>query len=114
MALFLSPSTSISSSKHQCHDLTPKSKTRIGFVKCESGTPKKLEIGTPIVVVEAPQMVKTATAVPCLRVNTGLVRPGDVGRIVSRKPKDVWAVRLAIGTYLIDGKYFKPLDLDDQ
>jgi len=34
-------------------------------------------------------------------------------RIVSRKPKDVWAVRLRIGTYLIDGKYFKPLDLPD-
>lgn len=33
-------------------------------------------------------------------------------RITSRKPKDVWAVRLTIGTYLIDGKYFKPLQLD--
>ncbi|KAK8968285.1 hypothetical protein KSP40_PGU013530 [Platanthera guangdongensis] len=33
-------------------------------------------------------------------------------RIVSRKPKDVWAVRLAICTYLIDGKHFRPLDLD--
>ncbi|CAK7329227.1 unnamed protein product [Dovyalis caffra] len=72
----------------------------------------KLGIGSPVVVIEAPQMIKTATAMPCLRVNTGLVKPGDVGRIVSRKPKDVWAVRLAIGTYLIDGKYFKPLDLN--
>ncbi|RRT63760.1 hypothetical protein B296_00030831 [Ensete ventricosum] len=34
-------------------------------------------------------------------------------RIIARKPKDVWAVRLAIGTYLIDGKYFKPLDVDE-
>jgi hypothetical protein len=25
--------------------------------------------------------------------------------------KDVWAVRLSIGTYLIDAKYFKPLDI---
>ncbi|KAK9153565.1 hypothetical protein Sjap_001045 [Stephania japonica] len=33
-------------------------------------------------------------------------------RIVARKPKDVWAVRLAIGTYLIDAKHFKPLILD--
>ncbi|XP_002527563.2 protein CHLORORESPIRATORY REDUCTION 42, chloroplastic [Ricinus communis] len=71
----------------------------------------KLTIGSPIVVVEAPKMIKTAASVPCLRVNSGLVKPGDVGRIVSRKPKDVWAVRLSIGTYLIDGKYFKPLEL---
>ncbi|KAJ6897136.1 hypothetical protein NC651_023117 [Populus alba x Populus x berolinensis] len=73
----------------------------------------KLGIGSPVVVIEAPEMIKTAATMPCLRVNTGFVKPGDVGRIVSRKPKDVWAVRLAIGTYLIDGKYFKPLELSE-
>ncbi|KAI6669726.1 hypothetical protein NL676_004611 [Syzygium grande] len=88
------------------------------IVKCEadgslSGARSKLEVGSPVIVTEAPMMVKTAASVPCLRVNSGLVKPGDVGRIVSRKPKDVWAVRLAIGTYLIDGKYFEPLKLDD-
>ncbi|KAJ7964828.1 Chlororespiratory reduction 42 [Quillaja saponaria] len=75
--------------------------------------PSKLVIGSPIIVTEAPKMIKTAASVPCLRVNSGLVKPGDVGRIVSRKPKDVWAVRLNIGTYLIDGKYFKPLELNE-
>lgn len=35
-------------------------------------------------------------------------------RIVSRKPKDLWAVRLSIGTYLLDGKYFKALELDEE
>ncbi|XP_059659710.1 protein CHLORORESPIRATORY REDUCTION 42, chloroplastic [Cornus florida] len=74
---------------------------------------KLLQIGSPIIVIEAPKMLKTAASVPCLRVNSGLVKPGDVGRIVSRKPKDVWAVRLTIGTYLIDGKYFKPLEVDE-
>lgn len=34
-------------------------------------------------------------------------------RIVARKPKDVWAVRLAIGTYLLDGRHFKPLDIEE-
>ncbi|KAI3726697.1 hypothetical protein L1987_66497 [Smallanthus sonchifolius] len=71
-----------------------------------------LQIGSPIIIVEAPKMLKTAASVPCLRVNSGLVKAGDVGRIMSRKPKDVWAVRLTIGTYLIDGKYFKPLQLE--
>ncbi|XP_059434556.1 protein CHLORORESPIRATORY REDUCTION 42, chloroplastic [Corylus avellana] len=98
---------------------------RVVTVKCESKEPppetglrlpaksSKLEIGSPVIVTEAPKMIKTAASVPCLRVNSGLVNPGDVGRIVSRKPKDVWAVRLTIGTYLIDGKYFEPLQLDE-
>ncbi|XP_015973571.1 protein CHLORORESPIRATORY REDUCTION 42, chloroplastic [Arachis duranensis] len=94
----------------------------VTVVKCESKDSSednielqakgpKLQIGSPIIFTEAPKMIKTAASVPCLRVNSGLVKPGDVGRIVSRKPKDVWAVRLSIGTFLIDGKYFKPLDL---
>lgn len=37
-----------------------------------------------------------------------------MSRIVARKPKDVWAVRLSIGTYLMDGKHFKPLEIDDE
>ncbi|KAL9228638.1 hypothetical protein vseg_004193 [Gypsophila vaccaria] len=73
----------------------------------------KLSIGSPIVITEAPKMVKTAASVPCLRVNSGLINPGDVGRIVSRKPMNMWAVRLSIGTYLVDEKYFKPLQLEE-
>ncbi|KAK9727093.1 hypothetical protein RND81_05G257300 [Saponaria officinalis] len=73
----------------------------------------KLSIGSPIVITEAPKMLKTAASVPCLRVNSGLVNPGDVGRIVSRKPMNVWAIRLSIGTYLVDEKYFKPLQLEE-
>ncbi|RZC77822.1 hypothetical protein C5167_002052 [Papaver somniferum] len=86
-------------------------------IKCEasesSSSNSKLEIGSAIIFVDAPQTIKTATSIPCLRVNTGFVKPGDVGRIVARKPKDVWAVRLTMGTYLIDGKHFKPLDIDE-
>lgn len=58
--------------------------------KCELEEPSKdiklnskgsrLQIGSPIVVVEAPKMIKTAASVPCLRINAGLVKPGDVGR----------------------------------
>ncbi|KAK9127906.1 hypothetical protein Syun_016703 [Stephania yunnanensis] len=94
------------------------------ITKCESSSsPSKLQggegdgssklvVGSAVIVVEAPKTIKTAASVPCLRLNTGLVKVGDVGRIVARKPKDVWAIRLAIGTYLIDAKHFKPLILD--
>nr|AKH05229.1 chlororespiratory reduction 42 [California macrophylla] len=102
------------------HSITLRSERRASkTVRCESSSPGsgsssdsiKLEIGSPVIVVEAPRTIKTASSMPCLLVNSGLVNPGDVGRIVSRKPKDVWAVRLAIGTYLIDAKYFKLLVL---
>lgn len=54
-------------------------KRRMHVVKCES---RKLEIGSPIIVIEAPKLLKTASSVPCLRANAGLVNPGDVGRSV--------------------------------
>ncbi|CAN6465062.1 unnamed protein product [Victoria cruziana] len=72
-----------------------------------------LGIGSPIIVVEAPPALKTADSMPSLKMNTGQIKPGDVGRVVARKPKDVWAVRLAAGTYLLDAKYFAPLDLEE-
>ncbi|KAK1354492.1 Chlororespiratory reduction 42 [Heracleum sosnowskyi] len=98
------------------------SKTTSFSVKCEQkedsiknrGKETTLKVGSPIIVIEAPKMLKTAASVPCLRTNSGLVNPGDVGRIVSRKPKDVWAIRLSIGTYLIDERYFKPLELEEE
>lgn len=64
----------------------------VTFIKCDSkdssGEPdtdlttkrSKLEIGSPIIIIEAPKMIKTAASVPCLRLNSGLVKPGDVGR----------------------------------
>ncbi|KAF3320066.1 hypothetical protein FCM35_KLT22333 [Carex littledalei] len=73
----------------------------------------ELNVGSPIVIIEAPPALKTATSMPSLRANTGQVKAGDVGRVVARKPKDVWAVRLAIGTYLLDAKYFRPFDEEE-
>ncbi|CAH2049477.1 unnamed protein product [Thlaspi arvense] len=52
-------------------------------VSTAENTKGGLGIGSPIVVIEAPKMIKTAAAVPCLRANAGLVNPGDVGRYSS-------------------------------
>lgn len=65
--------------------------TVVAFVRCElkdsseenhelQAKSSKLEKGSPIIIIEAPKMMKTAASVPCLRVNSGLVKPGDVGR----------------------------------
>ncbi|XLT46768.1 hypothetical protein HN873_039372 [Arachis hypogaea] len=62
----------------------------VTVVKCESKDSSednielqakgpKLEIGSPIIFTEASKMIKTVASVPCLRVNSGLVKPGDVG-----------------------------------
>ncbi|KAJ1297381.1 hypothetical protein BS78_01G371300 [Paspalum vaginatum] len=83
-----------------------------GGVPEAGDTKSKLKVGSPIVILEAPVMLKTAASVPSLRHNNGQVKAGDVGRIMARRPKDVWAVRLAVGTYLLDGKFFIPLDSD--
>ncbi|KAF9612510.1 hypothetical protein IFM89_000432 [Coptis chinensis] len=41
-----------------------------------------LKIGSAIIVVDAPKTIKTAASIPCLRVNTDLVKTGDVGRLL--------------------------------
>ncbi|KAJ8649647.1 hypothetical protein MRB53_002670 [Persea americana] len=127
MALPLSsPSTAFlkaSTPAMQAHCLKPRIRYSGFITNCEppsSGSSKdspagsaSLRIGSPVIVIEAPATLKTAGSMPSLKVNMGLVKQGDVGRIVARKPKDVWAVRLTLGTFLMDGKYFKPLDLDE-
>lgn len=45
-----------------------------------SSSSSKLGVGSPIIITAAPKMIKTAASVPCLRVNAGLINPGDVGR----------------------------------
>jgi hypothetical protein len=69
-----------------------------------------LKIGSPVVVTQAPPLLKTAEPMPMMRPNNGLINVGDAGRIMDRRPKDTWAVRFAVGAYLIDRKYFEPLE----
>ena len=46
----------------------------------KSKPPASLEIGTPVVIVEAPPFVKSADPMPMLRENKGHIKEGDVGR----------------------------------
>nr|KAJ0186982.1 hypothetical protein LSAT_V11C900486000 [Lactuca sativa] len=41
---------------------------------------ESLKIGSTTIIVEAPKMLKTTTCLPCLRVNSGLVKADDVSR----------------------------------
>ncbi|MCO5561549.1 hypothetical protein L7F22_015169 [Adiantum nelumboides] len=71
-----------------------------------------LKAGSPIMIIEAPPHLKTAEPMPMLRANKGFVMPGDAGRIINRKPKNVWAIRFKSGAFLIEQRYFKPLDVE--
>lgn len=91
---FLNSQTSLTSTSLQPNigfQTRTRTRTRDFTSKCElneqdfsAEVPKrdasKLSIGSPVIITEAPQMIKTAASVPCLRVNDGLVNPGDVGR----------------------------------
>ena len=91
MALSFSSTSSITCSKlYEISGLSSnKRHPNAVNVKCESmeeselpanAKKSKLAVGSPVIVVEAPRMIKTAASVPCLRVNSGLVKLGDVGR----------------------------------
>lgn len=75
--------------------------------------PGNLQIGTPIVIVEAPPFIKSAEPMPMLRENKGQIKVGDVGRIMDRRPKGVWAVRFTTGAFLVDRKYFQWIGVTD-
>lgn len=75
------------------------------FVSCSS---PPLRHGTAVVVTRAPPFLKSADAMSSLR-RGDLVEVGEPGRVVDRRPKDVWAVRFRAGTFLIDRKYIEPL-----
>ncbi|XP_033141494.1 uncharacterized protein LOC103851391 isoform X2 [Brassica rapa] len=59
--------------------ITPGVTVRCCETAKEPPPKSKLQVGSPIIIVEAPKVIKTAASMPCLRANTGLVKPGDVG-----------------------------------
>ncbi|GJP49103.1 hypothetical protein CLOM_g8363 [Closterium sp. NIES-68] len=69
-----------------------------------------LQSGTAVVIVAEPPFVKSAEPMPMLRRNDGLIRVGDAGRIIDRRPKDSWAIRFGHGAFLLDRKYFEPFE----
>ncbi|CAI9290289.1 unnamed protein product [Lactuca saligna] len=58
-----------------CSSKEPPAETGLTSKAFES-----LKIGSTTIIVEAPKMLKTTTSLPCLRVNSVLVKADDVGR----------------------------------
>lgn len=50
--------------------------SKLGSLKVK----ENLKVGSPIVITEAPPLLKTAEPMPMMRPNTGLIKAGDAGR----------------------------------
>lgn len=67
--------------------------------------PMILEVGAKVRIASLPPYVKTADPMPMLR-PPDVIRVGEIGEIVDRRPGGYWCVRFANGTFLLEAGYF--------
>jgi len=60
-------------------------------------------------VVAMPPYVKTAEPIPMLR-PPNLIRLGEEGVVLDRRPGGYWGVRFEKGAFLIDTQYIEAVD----
>ncbi len=66
----------------------------------------EFSIGQKVRLVVQPPYIKTAESMPILR-PPNVVRLGEVGTVLSRKPGNYWAVRFEKGAFLMDSQYIE-------
>ena len=69
---------------------------------------KEFAIGDKVRVVALPPYVKTAEPMPMLR-PPDVIRIGEEGIILDRRPGGYWGVRFARGAFLMDSQYIDPV-----
>jgi hypothetical protein len=69
---------------------------------------KEFSMGERVRVIALPAYVKTAEPIPMLR-SPDVIKIGEEGVIVGRKPGNTWSVRLERGPYLLDAQYLEPI-----
>lgn len=73
----------------------------------------ELTPGTAVQVVALPPYVKTAEPMPMLR-PPYVIRVGETGVVMDRRPGGYWVVRFEKGVFLIESQYLTPLTADGQ
>lgn len=73
----------------------------------------EFSIGQKVILVVQPPYIKTAESMPILR-PPNVVRLGEVGTILNRKPGNYWAVRFEKGAFLMDSQYIKAVAVDSE
>lgn len=67
---------------------------------------QEFKVGDRVHVIALPAYVKTADPMPMLR-PPDVIRLGEEGIVMDRKPGDFWCVRLERGTFLLDSQYLQ-------
>ncbi|AFZ51895.1 regulatory protein SipA [Dactylococcopsis salina] len=63
-------------------------------------------VGDKVKLVESPSYIKTAEPMPMLR-PPNVVKVGEEGTILDRRPGDYWAVRFKNGAFLLESRYLE-------
>ncbi|MBD2181113.1 regulatory protein SipA [Aerosakkonema funiforme] len=70
---------------------------------------KEFTVGKKVRVVALPPYVKTAEPMPMLRPRD-VIRLGEEGIVIDRRPGGYWGVRFARGAFLIDSQYIESIE----
>lgn len=70
--------------------------------------PKEFNVGDRVRVVALPPYVKTAEPMPMLR-PPDVIRLGEEGIVLDRRPGGFWGVRFTKGAFLMDSQYIEAL-----
>lgn len=74
---------------------------------------KEFTVGDKVRVVALPAYVKTAEPMPMLR-PPDVIRIGEEGVILDRRPGGYWGVRFAKGAFLIESQYIEAVSVTPQ
>lgn len=72
---------------------------------------KEFVVGETVRVVALPPYVKTAEPMPMLR-PPDVIRVGEEGKILDRRPGGYWGVRFTNGNFLMDAQYIESVNTD--
>lgn len=72
----------------------------------------EFSVGDKVKLVESPPYIKTAEPMPMLR-PPNVVKVGEEGTILDRRPGNYWAVRFQNGAFLLESRYLEAVSSDE-
>jgi hypothetical protein len=73
---------------------------------------KEFSVGDKVKLIESPSYIKTAEPMPMLR-PPNVVKVGEEGTILDRRPGDYWAVRFKNGAFLLESRYLEAVSPEE-
>ncbi|MBW4540444.1 MAG: DUF3148 domain-containing protein [Myxacorys chilensis ATA2-1-KO14] len=70
---------------------------------------KEFQVGSKVRLIALPPYVKTADPMPMLR-PASLIRVGEEGIVLDRRPGGYWGIRFSKGSFLLDDQYLESID----